>query len=97
MEVQKYGNSVLFMIRVNPSSGRFMIHEKDGKLLVDVKNKPEKGMVNREVMVNIGKILGKDIEIIKGHKSRDKVIMIKDVSKEEIKKMLDRVLEAHQG
>ena len=62
MEVQKYGNSVLFMIRVNPSSGRFRIHEKDGKLLVDVKNKPEKGIVNREVIVNIGKVLGKEVD-----------------------------------
>ncbi len=101
MEVQKYGNSVLVMIRVNPSSGRFRIHEKDGKLLVDVRNRPERGMVNREIVVNIGKILGKEVEIVKGHKSRDKLIMVRDASREEVKRglqnMLKKRLESHQG
>ena len=84
MEIQETSNGVLLAVRVNPASGRFRLHEKSGRLMVDVSGKPEKGMANMEIITNLGKMFGKEVRIVRGHKSRDKLILLKDLSKEEI-------------
>ena len=88
MDIRETSNGVLLAIRVNPASGRFRLHEESGRLVVDVSGRPEKGMANREVMTNLGKMFGKDIRIVRGHKSRDKLILVKDASLEDVRKIL---------
>lgn len=80
--------SVFITVRVNPASGRFRFYEKDGRFFVDVKNRPDKGMVNREIVVNLGKLLGREVEIAGGHKSREKLVLVKGASLEEVRKVL---------
>jgi uncharacterized protein (TIGR00251 family) len=79
-------------IRVNPNAGRNEITGwRDDVLQVKIAAPPEKGKANKELIDFLSKALGvkKDaISIIKGHTSRNKVIAIKGMSREEIIKRL---------
>jgi uncharacterized protein (TIGR00251 family) len=88
MEIQETSSGVLLAVRINPASGMFRLHEKSGRLMIDVNSKPEKDMANREILMNLGKMFGTDIRIVKGHKSRDKIILVKGASLEGVKRIL---------
>ena len=87
--IQEDANGVCVMVRINTQSGRFRIYKKSDRLVVDIKNRPEKGKANAEIAAKMGKMLGKDVGIVKGFKSRDKTILIRNVSKEEFLGFLD--------
>lgn len=62
--------------RVKSSSGKSEIVEKDGDFLVYVKSAPEKGRANLEVIKLFSKKFKKNVEIIKGMKSKNKVLRV---------------------
>lgn len=88
MNIQESENGILFNIRVNTASGKFRLYEKSGRLILDVKNRPEKSKVNMEIITELGKIFRKDVEILRGHRSRDKTILVRDISRQEIERIL---------
>jgi uncharacterized protein (TIGR00251 family) len=75
-------------IRVTPSAGRNEITSwRDGVLQVKIAAPPEKGKANKELIDFLSKALGVKkyaISIIKGHTSRNKVIAIEGMNREEI-------------
>ena len=42
--IQEDANGVCVMVRINTQSGRFRIYKKSDRLVVDIKNRPEKGI-----------------------------------------------------
>ena len=88
MEIQESGNNIILEIRINPSSGKFRFYEKSGKITLNIKSRPDKGKANSEILAGLRKLFGKDVEILKGHKSRNKTILVKDVTEQEIERVL---------
>ena len=89
MEIRKSKDGILLSVKVNPSSGRFGLHVEAGRVLIDLKGKPEKGRANLELVAGLRKIFGRDVFVVKGHKGRDKVILVKNLSEEELKKIIE--------
>lgn len=65
----------VFKARIRPNSDKFSI-EGD---IIRVKTKPENNQANIEIIKELHKITGKEVKIIKGLKSKNKTILIKDV------------------
>jgi len=63
-------------IHVKTSRPKEEIIEKDGFYLVKIKEKPEKGRANLAVVRLFKKELKKNIRIVSGFKSREKLIEI---------------------
>jgi len=64
-------------IKVNPGKRETkIISEKNGIILVDVKGKAENNEANKEIIKFFSKIYGKNVKIVKGLKSRRKIIKI---------------------
>jgi uncharacterized protein (TIGR00251 family) len=61
-------------ITVVPKSGRFELVLKDGKLKAYLKSPPEKSKANLEIVKELSRLLGCQVAIVSGHKSRHKVI-----------------------
>jgi len=70
---------VILNIRVIPKASRGFIKEENGHLKVYLTKPPQDGLANKELVGIIAKYLNikkYQIKIIKGRKSRDKVIEI---------------------
>ena len=86
------GNEAKISLRVYPNASRNeMVGFTDGVLRVKVSVPPSKGKANRELIAFLSRLLGvgKDsINIIKGHTTRNKVVAIDGLSREEVMKRL---------
>ena len=63
-------------IKVYPNSKEEKVLEDGDVLKIYVKERAEKGMANKKVLELIKKRFGKEGKIIKGKKSRNKVVVI---------------------
>jgi uncharacterized protein (TIGR00251 family) len=81
-------------VKVTPNASRNEITDfTDGVLQVKVAAPPVKGKANKELIAFLSRTLGvsrSSISIVKGHTSRNKVIAIEGLSREEIMKRLSR-------
>ena len=82
--IKQTGNGVLIRVRVKPDSKRFALARKGGQLILEVTSPPKEGKANLEIVKGLKRMFGKDVEIVKGFRSREKVVLIKGSKKEEI-------------
>ena len=86
------GNEVKISLRVYPNASRNEVMGfTDGVLRVKVSAPPTKGKANKELIALLSRLLGvgKDsVNIIKGHTTRNKVVAIDGLSREEVMKRL---------
>ncbi|MBA7679154.1 hypothetical protein ES703_87437 [subsurface metagenome] len=86
------GNEVKISLRVYPNASRNeLVGFTDGVWRAKVSAPPSKGKANRELIAFLSQLLevGKDsVNIIKGHATRNKVVAIDGLSREEIMKRL---------
>ena len=86
------GNEVKISLCVYPNAIRNEVMGfTDGVLRVKVSAPPSKGKANRELITFLSRLLGvgKDsINIIKGHTTRNKVVAIDGLSREEVMERL---------
>ena len=82
-------------VRVRPNAARNeVVGITDGVCQVRVSASPVKGKANKELIALLSRLLGVSksrIGIIKGHATRDKVIVIDGLSQENIMKRLSPV------
>lgn len=74
-------------IRVQPKAGRNTIEVAGDKVTLRVTAAPEGGKANDAVVELLAKRLGVAkgrVSIVRGHKSRDKTVLIDDVTLEEV-------------
>jgi len=86
------GNEVKISLRVCPNGGRNeVVGFTNGILRVKVSAPPIKGKANRELITFLSRLLGVgkgSVNIIKGHTTRNKVVAIDGLSREEVMKQL---------
>lgn len=61
-------------VSVVPKSGRFQLSLKEGKLKAYLKSAPEKNKANLELVKELSRLLGCEVRLISGQKSRHKKI-----------------------
>ena len=90
--IKERKDGVSFRIRVRPSATRNKIKELHREALrIDINAPPIKGKANKECLRFLAEELRvpkSDIEIISGLKSKDKLIKVKGINKEEALKAL---------
>ena len=80
-------------IEVSTGSNRFEIRGYNNwreRIEISIKSPPLKGKANKEIVNEISKFTKKDVEMISGHKSKLKTLMIYRLSKEEFLDMLNK-------
>ncbi len=81
----------LLLIYVQPKAKKNAIEGIDewrGRLKVKIKAPPVEGKANKEVVKFFSKLLGAEVEIVRGETSREKDLLVKGLSAEEVKKRL---------
>ena len=82
---------MIIEVKVKPNSSKFKIEFKNGNFLIFCKSTPEKNQANIEIIKEIKKIFEKDVKIVKGFKSKNKVIEIEGLDREEFLKYVEKV------
>ena len=67
---------MILRANVKPNSHEFIVKLNGDKLEIDCTQRPERGAVNREILVELSQLLKTQVRIIKGLKSRNKIIEI---------------------
>jgi len=81
----------LLLIYVQPKAKKNAIEGIDewrGRLKVKIKAPPVEGKANKEVVRFFSKLLGAEVEIVKGETSREKDLLVRGLNAEEVKKRL---------
>jgi len=81
------GNDVLLRVRVDPNSSKFEIGEVNqwrNCLEISLSSEPKRGEANRELLDELKSSLEKDVSLVRGFKSREKRLRIKNISKKEV-------------
>jgi uncharacterized protein (TIGR00251 family) len=88
------GGSINLTVKVMPGASKTeFAGVKDGKLRVKVAAAPEKGKANAELVTFIAKTLNctaREVVILRGEKSRQKIITLPIGSKVELEKILGK-------
>ena len=82
---------ITVMIEVSPKSDQFQItgyNQWRKTLEVKLKSQPTKGKANKELMKEFSQLTGHATDIVAGHKSRQKTILIYDMGQKEFTKIL---------
>jgi len=86
-------DGITVTIEVSPNSDKFQItgyNEWRKTLEVKIKSIPTKGKANKELIKEFSTLTNKPVEIIPGHKSRQKTLKIFDVDKNSFLMILEK-------
>lgn len=86
-------NNVVLQLQVKPNSKKqeIIVDSFDKKITVFVKAQPDKGKANKELLKFMAKIMEKttsDISIVAGQTSRDKTIIVRNDSKQNVERKI---------
>lgn len=76
--IRQSGNDVIIEVKVKPNSKRFTITKKGDQLILEVTSHPKEGKANAEIIKGLERKFGKEVEIVKGMKGKDKIILVKN-------------------
>jgi len=92
MELLKVSNGVVVSVFVKPNSGQFQLKVEGDTLVVLCRESPVKGRVNKELIKELSRIFKKRVEIVAGFTSKQKKVLVKDISINETTATLSRHL-----
>jgi uncharacterized protein (TIGR00251 family) len=90
MKLLKTAQGLVLNVYVKPDSRDLKIEVEDDELVVYCKESPVKGKVNRELIKELSRIFKRKVDLISGFTSKQKKILIRDVSLEEVNRILSK-------
>lgn len=95
MKLLKTTQGTVLDVHVKPNSKEFKIKIEEDELIVFCRETPIKGRVNKELIKELSKSFKKRIEILSGFTSKQKRILIRDASAEEVNEILSKYILKH--
>lgn len=89
--IKQTKDDVILLVHVQPNAKKNSIEGIDRwreRIKIKVSAPPVGGKANKELIKFLSKLLGKEIVILRGETSREKDLLIKGASIEEVKKKL---------
>ena len=91
MSISETKNGAVITIYVKPNSPKFKIEIEEKEIVVHCTEEPEKGKVNKEILKEFSKLLHAKVEIASGATSRQKMLFVKGIGKDQAGKLLHTV------
>jgi len=88
LEVQRVSEGVAVAVFVKPNSKQFQLKLDGDELVALCRESPVKGRVNKELIKELSRIFKRRVEIASGFTSRQKKILIRGISIDEVKSIL---------
>jgi len=90
MSIKETKDGTTITIFVKPNSSKFKIELDGDEIVVHATEEPEKGKVNKEILKQFTKLFQRQVEIISGATSKQKKILVRDINRKEIERLVQR-------
>ena len=88
MDITETKEGSIIEVFVRPKSRKFRIAVEADEIVVFCTEEPVKGRVNKEIIKELSRLLKKRVQLVSGFASRQKRILIQDMSKHEVETIL---------
>ena len=88
MILQETSEGIIFGVHVKPNSKEFRLQLDGDSLVVLCHEAPVKGKVNKELLKRFSRLFGRKVELVSGFTSREKKFLVKEISAEEVERIL---------
>ena len=88
MKISETKNGVVIEVFVKPKSERFEVFLEGDEVIVRCAEEPVKGKVNKELLKALSKFFHTNVELVSGATSRQKRLLVKNVSKKQVEALL---------
>ncbi len=88
MKLQQTASGIVIEIFVRPKSKQFQVKIENDEFVVFCREAPVKGKVNKELIKELSKLFKRKVEIVSGFSSRQKKVLIADISVKEVNVVL---------
>ena len=85
--IEETTDGIIFHAKIKTKSKKFLISKKDNHILVEVKSPPRQGKANIEIVKEFRNLFRKEVLILKGFKSKEKVIFINGIKEKEFQEL----------
>jgi uncharacterized protein (TIGR00251 family) len=84
MNLKETKNGVIIEVFVKPNQPKFNIKLDGDEIIVSCTEEPVKGKVNKELIKELSKLFRAEVEMISGFTSKQKRLLIKDISRSDV-------------
>jgi len=88
--LQQVSDSVVITVFVKPNSGQFQLKVEGDELVALCRESPVKGRVNKELIKESSRIFKKRVETVAGFTSKQKKVLITNISANETNAVLSK-------
>ena len=88
MKIIETERGLLVEVFVKPRSKQFKIVADQDQIVVHCREDPVRGKVNKELVKGFAKLFRRDVKLVSGFTSRQKMLLIKGADKVEVEKVL---------
>jgi uncharacterized protein (TIGR00251 family) len=88
MKLQETSQGIILDVHIKPNSKEFRLELSEDMLVVACREAPVKGKVNKELLKQLSRLFGRKVEFVSGFTSRQKKLLINDITEEEVNKIL---------
>ncbi len=88
MKINEAKDGSILEVYVKPNSKEFKIIVEKDEIVVFCKEEPFKGKVNRELVKEFSRLFGRKVELVGGFASKHKKLLIKNIGKSEVQRIL---------
>jgi hypothetical protein len=88
MKIKETGKDLILDVYVRPRSREFKILVEADEIVVHCREDPVGGRVNRELVKELSRFLGRRVELVSGVSSRQKRLLVRDALKSEVESTL---------
>jgi len=88
MNIKETKNGAVIEVFVKPNQPKFSVKMDGDEIIVFCTEEPVKGRVNKELIKELSKLFHAEIEIISGLTSKQKRLIIKNISKTDTETLL---------
>lgn len=91
MKIIETKDGCILELIVKPSSRKFQVAFDAEEVVVHSTEEPVKGKVNRQLLKELSRLFGREVELVSGFSSKEKKLFVKGGRKSEIENLLRRV------
>jgi len=92
MKITETKEGTIIEVFVKPNQPKFNIKIDGDEIIIFCTEEPVKGKVDKELVKELSKLFHAEVEIVSGLTSKQKRLLIRNLSKSEVEPLLNRLL-----